>query len=516
MEAAETSTTTARVDAPARWGLPEGSVEQVAERLRDVWSRYRHCFATQTRDGSETAWTYLRGLLTMDQERTFANIARRVQEPAADGQQIQHFMSASPWSAQAVVEQVQAEVARHADVRAGNVLILDESADEKAGEQSVGAGRQYNGRLGKVEVSQVGTFLALANEERRFWTWIDGELFLPERWFAPERAKQRRRLGIPSERQFATKIELGWRMIQRVRAAGVPFEVVLCDELYGRSQWLRAELDAADLLYLADVPSDTQVYLAPPAFGVPVKASETNGRAFTLPRVLDNTAPLPVDQVATLPDTHFTVVPVREAERGVLADAFAARRIWTVRQGRLASEWLVIRRHRGPQRGETGGTGETGGAGGTQTKRKVSYALSNAPAETPLARLAELKCRRYGIECANREAKSDLGWDDFRAQKYRAWEHHLALTILAAWFVAQTKLDWARHYPPDPALARQLGVARLPVLSVANVRELLKASLPLPQLTPDQAQHLVVRHLVGRARSTASRRRRQRSTKDTT
>ena len=32
-------------------------------------------------------------------------------------------------------------------------------------------------------------------------------------------------------------------------------------------------------------------------------------------------------------------------------------------------------------------------------------------------RLAELKCLRYGIECANREAKSDLGWDDFRAQK---------------------------------------------------------------------------------------------------
>jgi SRSO17 transposase len=501
MEAMDASTATPRVDDPVRWGVAGGTVAELAERLRAVWGRYRQCFATHTRDGSQTAWTYLRGLLTMDQERTFANIARRVQGPEADGQRIQHFMSQSPWSAQTVLEQVRAEVAGQPDVCAGSVLILDESADEKAGEQSAGAGRQYNGRRGKVEVSQVGTFLALANEERRFWTWIDGELFVPERWFAPEKAKQRQQLGIPPDRQFATKIELGWRMIQRVRAAGVPFEAVLCDELYGRSRWLRAHLDALGLLYLADVPADTLVYLTPPGVGVPAKAPDARGRAFTRPRILDETPALPASQVAASPETRFVRVPIREAERGVLADEFAAQRVWTVHEGRRAPEWLVIRRHQGA---------------GPQSKRKLSYALSNAAAETPLARLAELKCLRYGIECANREAKSDLGWDDFRAQKYRAWEHHLALTVLAAWFVAQTKLEWAQQSPPDPALAADLGVARLPALSMANVRELLKASLPLPHLSPEQAQHLVVKHLVGRSRTTASRRRRQLQIKDTT
>jgi hypothetical protein len=30
-----------------------------------------------------------------------------------------------------------------------------------------------------------------------------------------------------------------------------------------------------------------------------------------------------------------------------LADAFAVRRIWTMREGQLAAEWLVIRQHRG-------------------------------------------------------------------------------------------------------------------------------------------------------------------------
>jgi hypothetical protein len=81
----------------------------------------------------------------------------------------------------------------------------------------------------------------------------------------------------------------------------------------------------------------------------------------------------------------------------------------------------------------------------------------------------------------------------------------LALTGLALWFVAQTKLAWAQAYARDPGLAHQLAVEILPALSTANVRELLKAVLPLPQLTPAEAMDLVITHLIHRARSTSSR-----------
>jgi hypothetical protein len=50
-----------------------------------------------------------------------------------------------------------------------------------------------------------------------------------------------------------------------------------------------------------------------------------------------------------------------------------------------------------------------------------------------------------------------------------------------------------------------LAVEVLPALSTANVRELLKAVFPLPQLTLEQATDLVIMHLVKRARSTSSR-----------
>lgn len=467
---------------PQRWGLPIKAVAGLADRLWRFWSRYRYCFQTQTNDSSEYAWVYMRGLLTMETKRNFANVARRVIDPDDDGQNLQQFMSDSPWPAQLVVQQVRQEIAATPGLRTGGVLILDESADEKAGDHSAGAGRQYNGRLGKVEMSQVGTFLAFAKES--IWTWVDGELYLPKHWFTPEMAKVRQQLGIPSERRFATKIELGWRMIQRVKAQGLPFDAVLCDDLYGRSGWLRRKLDKEGIIYMADVPEDTQVYLTKPDFGVPLPRPKQRGPRPTRSRVLNEVKPVEVRQVIQHPDTIFRRFQVRSTERGQLEDPFAMRRVWTIRDGELAEEWLVVRHESG---------------------QRYSYALSNAPVDTPHDYLALLKCLRHFVERTNQDAKSELGWDEFQAQKYRAWEHNLALTILASWFVAQTKHEWAQTYARDPELAQQLEVEVLPALSVANVRELLQAVLPLHQLSREEAIRLVVKHLVNRSRSTACR-----------
>ena len=465
---------------PDRWGLPADAVASLAQRLHALWTRFRPCFRTTTRDGSPHAWVYLRGVLTMPGKRTFANIARRIVDPADDGQALQQFMSDSPWSAQAVITQVQTDLAATPALQHGGVLILDESADAKAGLHSAGAARQWNGRLGKVDLCQVGVFLAFATET--LWTWIDGELFLPEPWFGADLAGERTRLGIPPTRQFATKVELGWQMIDRVLTTGVPFEVLLCDDLYGRSQWLRHQVRCAQVVYLADVPADTQVYLRQAILGVPVPRGR-QGRPPTQLRVLNGVAPVEVRQVVGRADTPWRRFQVRGSERGVLDDRFGVRQVWTVHAGEVVAEWLVMR--------------EEGG--------EPTYALSNALATTPAGQLVAWKCRRFGVECANHDAKAELGWGDFQAQKFVAWEHHLALTILAGWFIAQTKVDWATQHSRDERLVDELGVGSLPALSVANVRELLQAVLPLQQLSPEQARRLVVKHLVDRSRSTRSR-----------
>ena len=465
---------------PRRWGLSAEAIGTLGERLYAFWHRFRGCFKTCTRDTSGRAYDYLRGQLTMDGERNFANMARHM--TGDDGQALQHFMSTSPWSGPAVFDQMQAEITATPALAYGSTLILDESADEKAGTHNAGASRQYNGRLGKVDVCRVDTCLTYANDG--LWAMVDGELFLPEEWFGVAFAQTRHELGIPPDRTFETKSQLGLKMVKRVKAKGVPFDLLACDALYGRDSQFRADVDAEGVRYAAQVPADTAVYLSEPRVGLPPKRGK-RGRRRTRLRVLSGQRPQEGRALAQHPQTVWERVQVRLTERGWLTADFAVRRVWTVATGqRPRAEWLVIRRN---------------------SEGDCSYTLLNAPTDTPQACLIAWSCRRYFTERTFEDAKTEIGWDEFQAQKYRAWEHHLALTAAALWFVAQTKLVWAQMSSRDPALAHQLEVEVLPALSTANVRELLKAVLPLPQLTPAEAIDLVITHLIHRARSTSSR-----------
>jgi len=121
-----------------RWGLPIEAVNDLAERLRRIWVRFRSCFLTKTRDTSEYAYYYLRGILSMETKRNYANIARRVIDLTDDGQNLQQFMSDSPWSAQAVFEQIQVEICQRPEL-SGGMLTVDESGDKCAGDQKAGA-----------------------------------------------------------------------------------------------------------------------------------------------------------------------------------------------------------------------------------------------------------------------------------------------------------------------------------------------------------------------------------------
>lgn len=80
-------------------------------------------------------------------------------------------------------------------------------------------------------------------------TWVAGELILPAHWFEEAYTTQCQKVGIPAERSFQTKPELGWQMIQRVQAQGIPFEAVVMDDLYGRNTALRRRLDQAGIEY---------------------------------------------------------------------------------------------------------------------------------------------------------------------------------------------------------------------------------------------------------------------------
>jgi hypothetical protein len=125
-----------------------------------------------------------------------------------------------------------------------------------------GTSRQYNGRIGKVDQYQVGTFVSYAHNG--IWTWIDGERFIPEQWFSEAYEQQRQQTGMAEEQTFKTKIQLGWTMFERAVAQGIPFAGVVFDSLYGRSEWLLNQCRAAHIEFYADVPESILVYRSAP------------------------------------------------------------------------------------------------------------------------------------------------------------------------------------------------------------------------------------------------------------
>jgi len=306
----------------------------------------------------------------MDNKRNISQIARTVDVAE---QNMQQFVSDSPWSGYGLIDMLQQDIGSHPHYQRGSVLLLDESANEKAGKHSAGAGRQHNGRLGKVEMSQVGVFLSLTNHG--YHTWIDGELYVPEHWFSATYSQQREKVGLPSARSFQTKLELALLMVKRVQQKGLPFDALDCDSLYGRKGWLRDEFERLEIEYYADIPENTQVYLKPPLVrhkltkkGKPTKQLETIGQAHQ------------VKQLKKDPHTHWQTLTLRPNERGMLVADFAQHRVWTVRDdGSLRQEWLLIR----------------------QAPSRITYSLSNAPKNTPLSTMAHRKSQRYFIERSN-------------------------------------------------------------------------------------------------------------------
>jgi hypothetical protein len=193
----------------------------------------------------------------------------------------------------------------------------------------------------------------------------------------------------------------------------------------------------------------------------------------------------PVLDVALHHKTPWRRMGIGPVERGLRPAEFVGLRVWTPdAQGRLEELWLVIRR---------------------DPDGKLTFTLLNDPAQTDLETLVRASCQRHFVERVIEDGKFELGWDDFCARKYLAWEHHVALTAAALWFIAGVKLDWKKHFQRDPTLRKVFEIEVLPNLSTANVRDLLQASLPLPRLSTAKVRELVIKHLINRARSTGSR-----------
>jgi SRSO17 transposase len=309
-------------------------------------------------------------------------------------------------------------VAKAADGRLGgrpeSLLVIDESAVSKKGEASAGVGRQYNGRLGKVDNCQAGVFAVLNCGAHS--ALIDAELYLPEEWIGnPERCKK---AGIPEQRQvFRTKIDMARAQIQRACTRGVRFACVAFDAFYGRDQGLLDWIDQQGLTYCADVPSNAYVFTTKPMQqDRPEKMTQSAKKAEVVAKTL-----------RAKPKKAHDII-LREGENGIVEAKVWATRVWVwpEKADHPSACWLIVREC----------------DDGTQ---KIS--LSNAPKETQVKRLAFWQAGRFYAERAFANGKSHVGMASYQARGWTAWQHHMAMVALALFFIMEERMLLGASHP---------------------------------------------------------------------
>lgn len=387
---------------------------------------------------ADQAELYLRGLIQAERK----NMERMAEVVAdADHQQLHHFTTNAGWDERAVFDQVALEADTVLGGDADTCLLIDESSFVKKGEHSVGVTRQWCGRLGKLENCQVGVFASLCKGTRH--TLIDARLYLPKDWIAdPERC---RKLGVPQTEIVArSKAEHALAMVKHARALGIRFNWVGMDAGYGKEPWLLRALEASNEIFVADIHKSQMVYLADPELHVPEKKP---GRGRGPARLQARTEAIRVDRwAAQQPAEAWQTVTLRDSTRGKLKIEALHRRVWLWDGSEPAPRcWhLIVRRE--PASPDT-----------------IKYSLSNAPADTPLPRLAVMQAARFWVERSFQDAKSECGMADYQVRRWSAWHHHMAMVMIAMLFMLGERL-------------RQQ--AERPLLSCGDIVYLLKNHLP--------------------------------------
>jgi SRSO17 transposase len=345
-----------------------------------------------------------------------------------DRRNLQHFIGESAWDHRPLQAELVNQVAQELGESDG-VIVFDPSAFAKKGTESVGVARQWCGRLGKVDNCQVGVYMGYVSRQEH--SLVDARLYLPKSW-ARDR-KQRKKCGVPQQVKYQTRHGLALEMLEQQRAI-LPHGWIAGDDEMGRPTHFRRELAALNEKYLLAVPSNTTVRDlegASPAYqghGAKPKRSFEQVRHWA----------------ASLPESMWTNVEVRDGEKGPLAMQMVKRRVEARTEKRRVGpeETLVVTRTLDEK-----------------ADAKYDYYLSNAPIQTPLQEFARVIHAEHRIEECIKRAKSEAGLADYEVRTWLGWHHHQVLSMIATWFLVQEtrrgkKIDAGIDRSPGPRCDR--------------------------------------------------------------
>jgi len=272
------------------------------------------------------------------------------------------------------------------------VLVLDETGFLKQGQSSCGVGRQDTGSAGKITNCQIGVFAAYVSDKG--CALIDRKLYLPQEWInSPSR---RAAAHVPDDIRFATKPQIAAQMIERALGAGVPFDWVAADTIYGVGT-IEMRLRRAGKGYVLGAHATDQ-------FGSWAKTPPVAG---TAEQIAQDLAP---DAWTRLSAGDGTKGPrLYDWAYVELADLEAAE--YNDQHSGLWTRGLLIRRSIADQ--------------------DLAFFSTWCPAGTPIDTLVRVEGRRWAIEDAFETAKTELGLTHNETRSWHGWHRHVALVMLA-------------------------------------------------------------------------------------
>ena len=399
----------------------------------------------------------MRGLLLDGERKSIEPMASRLGESDQD---LQHFVSLSPWSADVLLK----ALAKTTATAPPDYWIIDETSFPKAGVHSAGVQRQYCGALGKKANCQLAVSLHRADEAAGTSQPLSWRLFLPESWtLDPLRCQ---RAGIPPGIAHQSKLDLALGLFDQALGWKLPAGVVLADEAYGGSFEWRLALRERQLFYCVRVPWTTTGWQEEPRFGPPAPVR----RGFRAKRgPLLSPEPKHLLSIAReLPASAWKKVTWRQGTKGPQRSRFTAFSLWAAHGWKQGPQ---------PERVEETVLIEWPESEPAPTR----YWLARLPKKKmALAKLVATAKARWRVEQDYRELKDELGLDHFEGRSWQGFHHHVALVTAAFVFLRQEQARLRRHAQKKPAAAH------------AAARALLAPSRPHP---PERALPLVSRPL---------------------
>lgn len=409
---------------PPSFAVELEDLPKLVRAFGEYYFLFRECFGRAEHE--ELSRVYLQGLMSSLERKSVEPIALTLLSESRV-KALQKFISSAVWSAEKLGRRHRVEAAKTVSVK-GGVFSVDGSDFPKKGKESVGVGRQYCGRLGKVDNCQAGVFVAYASSKGH--ALLDRRLFLPERWFEEEYRERWEKCRIPEDTAFKTKPELALEMIQGLCHEGLfDAQWVTGDDFFGRNPAFRNGLPAG-LFYLLDVPCDTGVWKERPHTHVPLTKTGRPRKNACLKK--GEPKAIPVSALLKDPSVKWETVDVAEGSKGMVCAQIARIRV-VLSCGGLPGEdcWIFIRK--------------------SLNDGQVRYALSNAEEDMPLKEMIRVSTLRWPIEQCFQEGKSEIGMDHYEHRSWQGWQRHMTFVFVAQLFLLRIRHQFKKKSGVDTA-----------------------------------------------------------------